>query len=294
MNQAGVHVNQASEKPPLPLTTHQHPYQTQDQPIIYSQDDTNPMVNTISTDIASQLLKNSTTVSLSAYPSQQPTSIAANTQNPNTQNPITVSNDQSQDINPDNINGQDIMDAATAQIITMTQTSNMLPIACSIDNRCTIASSFQQPTTLQPSTTPTTLNNNNTQGIQGSDHDDDDVDDNDSVTEDLIKNYTTEVIDTNEMDTDQYEPITPAETPHPNIPLTDGKVTSLPAQMNNNPTESDIMMAKPIVRVAMLDFDFKPITGEIFQVNNEGHLIRISLTPGTIFFRPIQEGNSKK
>jgi hypothetical protein len=33
----------------------------------------------------------------------------------------------------------------------------------------------------------------------------------------------------------------------------------------------------------MMNFDFSPNPGEIYQVNNQGHLLRAILKPGTVF-----------
>jgi hypothetical protein len=41
--------------------------------------------------------------------------------------------------------------------------------------------------------------------------------------------------------------------------------------------------SKPIVRVSVLEFDYQPTPGEIFQVNDKGNLMKIRFTPGTLF-----------
>jgi hypothetical protein len=43
------------------------------------------------------------------------------------------------------------------------------------------------------------------------------------------------------------------------------------------------MNSKPIVRVSVLEFDYQPTPGEIFQVNDKGNLMKIGFTPGTLF-----------
>ena len=75
-------------------------------------------------------------------------------------------------------------------------------------------------------------------------------DDNDSCTNDLIENYTIE-IETEE-------------------------------DMTFNPSTT-LIKATPVARVAMMDFEYKPATGEIYQVNHQGHLLKLSLTPGTVY-----------
>jgi hypothetical protein len=51
---------------------------------------------------------------------------------------------------------------------------------------------------------------------------------------------------------------------------------------NSTPTEN-IIDATPVVRVALMDFKFKPTMGEIYQVNHQGHLLKLSLIPGTLY-----------
>ena len=75
-------------------------------------------------------------------------------------------------------------------------------------------------------------------------------DDNDSSMNDLIDNYTIEI------ETEEDMTLTPSAT---------------------------LIKATPVTCVAMMDFEFKPATGEIYQVNSQGHLLKLSLKPGTVY-----------
>jgi hypothetical protein len=108
-------------------------------------------------------------------------------------------------------------------------------------------------------------------------------DDEDSVIEDLLRNYISTVVDVeNTEDTQLPIPEVKAipETPPPQMV----NPAVLPAQLI--PVEQppcDPFVSQPIVRVALLDFNFKPTPGEIYQVNSEGHLLKLSLKKGMVF-----------
>jgi hypothetical protein len=115
----------------------------------------------------------------------------------------------------------------------------------------------------------------------------DDDNDAESVIEDLILNDTTmmEEVEINEnpnMDianqnqtsgtTSEQLPPDIMETPEP-------PPTFIPVDQ----PPQDPFVSQPVVRVALLDFNFKPTSGEIYQVNSEGHLLKLSLRKGMLF-----------
>jgi hypothetical protein len=177
------------------------------------------------------------------------------------------------------MNGQEIMDTATSAI--QQPVLSYLPLACSSTNRQSTykGEKITLPTLIQTEQPPQPQIEDKEEIISppGTFNSEED-----SVIEDLVLNYTTEII-------------TSEETENSNgIPTQNITASQIQNNQPQEPNNSDnIIKVKPIVRVAMLDFDFKPTVGEVYQVNGDGHLMRVELNPGTIF-QVNYDGNLEK
>ena len=78
-----------------------------------------------------------------------------------------------------------------------------------------------------------------------------------SVMNDIIDTYSTVIEVQEEMDISKDIPI-------------------------SNPS-STVIDATPVVRAALMDFKYRPMMGEVYQVNCQGHLLKLALAPGTIY-----------
>jgi hypothetical protein len=86
-------------------------------------------------------------------------------------------------------------------------------------------------------------------------------DDNDSIFEDMVDNYVTTIEIAEEPQTEPREPITFDQVAQP-------------------PPDAS---GTPIVRVALMDFTFKPTPGETYVVNPDGHMIKMKLNVGKVY-----------
>jgi hypothetical protein len=148
------------------------------------------------------------------------------------------------------ITGQDIINIATAQI-TNKETLPTLQHTHEGQEGSPITESLQMPT--------------RSEELADESHNSTEDDDTDSIIEDMIVNYTTTI--------DIMEEETTPDTPE-TIPRIFNEVTQPPVDMNTS---------TPIVRVALMDFQFKPTPGEVYVVNSEGHLIKMNQNIGSLF-----------
>ena len=182
--------------------------------------------------------------------------IITNSCNVNIEPYTALINPTSKQTQNDITTGQDILSMATAQIQDTCQTTT-IP---AMNNIITINTQTENtsPTWLPPINSDQEIHNS-TSRMQ-------EEDDTDSMIEDLVENYTTT------FEESEDNPEENIVTPDPNQMIYN--------QVIQPPQEES---GKPIVRVALMDFNFRPTPGEIFVVNPDGHLIKMSLNAGKVY-----------
>ena len=252
MNHHSVDVDQAIERSPPTLQPSLPQLHTEVPP-------QHPLLAQITTNNGQTSITNMAEINPSVAREIMENSISiTNTTNKNMDGPVQYQNSR-------DITGQYIMDVATSHISRNEDQTTYTPIYS------------PSPSTSKNLHTPMPVNiPNNIEDVTEAEEQDTD---NESIIDDLVLNFTTEITIPDEITQDLNKDILPTTITN-SLLTTSTRETNTPTPMAKSMEEINV---QPIVRVAMMNFDFTPTPGEIYQVNNQGHLLRVIMRPGCVF-----------